>query len=350
MPLHPYFVFDGLDCPQLKRGKDIVCPWYPPLLVQRFQELLMAFGFSWHMALGEAEAELACLQSCTLIDVMVMPYNDALLFGVTCIVCSGIPPSGKYEDMQLYSSDTLQNCTSLKWGNLLLVMLMSSVDSETGCQWCSTDVACQLVNYGFGKTLFQAAIMFQFMEFMEFVARWHDNVCKEHIEFPDPVILAMYLLPLTSWSEGCHPPNAVVRSCQPDLALLAEFCSWHLGWLPDTIWSRLMGACAGAAMCALLQLPGNVNSEWLQHDLWVLSHSDKSYKCSVPSLPLETPVDADPSPAYEIEIPAVMLEYSRPDLVESTVNLPHETGVIDLVGGADAPHLKAGVIGLMDED
>ncbi|KAI6142361.1 PIN domain-like protein, partial [Pisolithus tinctorius] len=277
MPLHPYFIFDGLDCPQLKRGKDIVRPCYPPLLVQRFQELLMAFGFSWHTAPGEAEAELACLQSCALIDVVVTLYNDVLLFGVTCIVCSGIPPSGKYEDMQLYSSDTLQNCTSLEWGDLLLIMLMSSVDSETGCRWCSTNVAHRLVNYGFGKTLFQATIMFQFVEFMEFIARWHDNVCEvlrmdpqhllgcrhhklaciiveECIEFPDPTILAMYLLPLTSWSEGCHPPIAVVRSCQPDLALLAEFCSQRLGWSPDTIWSRLMGAHAGAAMHTLLQV------------------------------------------------------------------------------------------------
>ncbi|KAI6138177.1 PIN domain-like protein [Pisolithus tinctorius] len=286
MPLHPYFVFDGPDCPQLKRGKDIVCTRYPPLLVQRFQELLTAFGFNWHTAPGEAEAELACLQSCALIDVVVTLYNDALLFGATCIIrrCghflttdSGIPPSGKYEDMQLYSSDALQNCTGLEWGDLLLVTLMSSVDSETGCRWCSTDVARRLVNYGFGKTLFEAAIMLQFVEFMEFVARWRDDVCEvlrtdpqhllgrrhhelariiveERIEFPDPAVLVMYLLPLTSWSEGRHPPVAAVRSCQPDLASLAEFCSRRLGWSPDTIRSRLMGVCAGAAMRALLQV------------------------------------------------------------------------------------------------
>ncbi|KAI5984246.1 hypothetical protein F5J12DRAFT_787596 [Pisolithus orientalis] len=251
MPLHPYFIFDGPDCPHLKRGKDIVCTCYLPLLMQHFQELLTAFGFNWHMALGEAEVELTCLQSCTLINVVAMLYNNVLLFD------SGIPPSGKYEDMPLYSSDALQNCTSLKWGDLLLVTLMSSVDSETGCQWCSTDVAHKLVNYGFGKTLFEATIMLQFMEFMEFIA--------------------------------------------------------------------------SATMFTLLQLPGNVDSKWLQHGLWVLSHSDKSYKLSVLSLPLETPVDKDPLPAYEIEMLAVMLEYSRPDLVELTVNPLHETGVIDLL-------------------
>ncbi|KAI6156859.1 hypothetical protein BKA82DRAFT_4009374 [Pisolithus tinctorius] len=325
MLLHLYFIFDGPDCPQLKRGKDIMCTHYLPLLMQHFQELLTAFDFNWHTALGEAEAELACLQSCTLIDVVVMLYNDVLLFGATCIIRSGIPPSGKYKDMQLYSSDALQNCTSLKWGDLLLVTLMSSVDSE--------------VAGGAAQTL---------------PADWHHElaciIVEERIEFPDPAVLAMYLLPLTSWSEGHHPPIAIMRSCQPDLASLVEFCLWCLGWSPDTIQSQLMGARASAAMHALLQLPGNVNSEWLQHGLWVLSHSDKSYKLSVPSLPLETPVDKDPLPAYKIEMPAVMLEYSRPDLVESMVNLACETGVIDLVGGADALHFEAGVIGLMDKD
>ncbi|KAI6143314.1 hypothetical protein BKA82DRAFT_156622 [Pisolithus tinctorius] len=102
MLLHPYFVFDGPDCPQIKRGKDVL-GWSPPsLLVQRFQELLMAFGFGWHVvgcslwislntnaihqAPGEAEAELSCLQSCGFIDAVVTPYNDTLLFGATCVL------------------------------------------------------------------------------------------------------------------------------------------------------------------------------------------------------------------------------------------------------------------------
>ncbi|KAI6152544.1 hypothetical protein BKA82DRAFT_142689 [Pisolithus tinctorius] len=93
MLLHPYFVFDGPDCPQLKRGEDVVGLTSPCLLVQHFQELLLMFGFNWHMAShflyapGEAEAELACLQSCKLINAVVMPYNDMLLFGMTCVVC-----------------------------------------------------------------------------------------------------------------------------------------------------------------------------------------------------------------------------------------------------------------------
>ncbi|KAI6004427.1 hypothetical protein F5J12DRAFT_708315, partial [Pisolithus orientalis] len=131
-----------------------------------------------------------------------------------------------------------------------------------GCQWCSGNIACQLVCYGFGRTLFQAAIMLQFVEFMEFITKWHNDVCEilrmdpqhllgcryhklaciikeECVEFPDPAVLAMYLLPLTSWLDGGHSPVVFMTSRQPNLASLAMFCSQHLGWSLDTIWSRL---------------------------------------------------------------------------------------------------------------
>ncbi|KAI6141069.1 PIN domain-like protein [Pisolithus tinctorius] len=287
MLLHPYFVFDGPDCPQIKRGKDVL-GWSPPsLLVQRFQELLTVFGFDWHVAPGEAEAELSCLQSCGFIDAVVTPYNNALLFGATCVLRS----IRGDEDVEVYSTEAIENSAALEWGDLLLITLMSSADSDvstTGCRWCDTDVTRQLVDYGFGRTLLEAAVSLQFVEFMEFVAKWRNNraaqttlsgpnVCEvlrtdpqhflgrryhelahvikeEHFEFPDPAILAMYLSPLTSWSDDGHPPITCVMSRQPNLTALAAFCSQRLGWPPDTVQSALMDACAGAAMRALLQV------------------------------------------------------------------------------------------------
>ncbi|KAI6139479.1 hypothetical protein BKA82DRAFT_3920554, partial [Pisolithus tinctorius] len=219
MLLHPYIVFNGPDCPQIKRGKDIL-HWSPPLLlVQHSQELLTVFGFYWHVAPGEAEAELSCLQSCGFIDAMVTTYNDALLFGATCVLCS----IHGDEDVEVYSTEAIENSAALEWGDLLLIMLMSSADSDVSCCWCDTDVACWLVDYGLGRTLLEAAVSLQFIEFMEFITKWHDNVCEvlrtdpqhflgcryhklahivkeEHFKFPDPAILAMYLSPLTSWS------------------------------------------------------------------------------------------------------------------------------------------------------
>ncbi|KAI6039698.1 PIN domain-like protein, partial [Pisolithus marmoratus] len=275
MLLHPYFIFDGPGCPQLRRGPDPISSAAPPLLIQHFQELLTAFGFGWHVAPCEAEAELAYFQSCGLIDAVVTPYNNALLFGARCVIHS-ISQSSECENMEVYTSDAIENHASLEWGDLLLISLMSSADNDTGCCWCSVDVAHRLTHYGFGRTLFQAAITLQFVEFMEFVAKWRDDICEvlrtdpqlllgrrhrelarvikeERVEFPDPAILAMYLLPLTSWSSGGHPPVSIVTSRQPDLMSLAAFCSQRLCWPPDIVHSKLMDAWAGTAIRALLQ-------------------------------------------------------------------------------------------------
>ena len=46
MLLHAHFVFDGPKRPKLKRGKHVKIA--PHFLTQRFQELISAFGFTWH--------------------------------------------------------------------------------------------------------------------------------------------------------------------------------------------------------------------------------------------------------------------------------------------------------------
>ncbi|KAI6160977.1 PIN domain-like protein, partial [Pisolithus thermaeus] len=273
--LHAYFVFNGLDHPQLKRGKDIVCLSGPCLLAQCFQELLTAFGFNWHVALGEAEAELAYLQLLGLIDTVATPDNDVLLFGATCVIRS-IPHIGRYKDVHIYTPDAIEKHPSLKWGNLLLVALMSCTDDNDGHRWCSVEVAHHLAYYGIGRTLLDAAISLQFVEFMNFVAKWHVSICKvlrtdpqsllggrhhelaciikeECIEFPDPAILAMYLLPLTSWSDGRSPITATT-SHQPNLQSVAAFCLQHLSWSLAAVQSELMDICAGTVMRTLLQV------------------------------------------------------------------------------------------------
>ncbi|KAI6159663.1 PIN domain-like protein, partial [Pisolithus thermaeus] len=273
--LHMYFVFNGPDCPQLKRGKDIVCSSGPCLLAQCFQELLTAFGFNWHMAPGEAEVELAYLQSLRLVHAVATPYNDVLLFGATCVIRC-IPHIGRYENMYIYSPDAIEKHASLEWGNLLPVALMSCMDDNDGHHWCSVEVAHCLAYYGFRRTLVDAAISFQFVEFMNFVAKWCIDVCKvlktdpqsllggrhhklahiieeEHIKFPDPAILAMYLLPLTSWLDGCSPITTTT-SHQPDLQSVVAFCLQHLSWSLAAVQSKLMDVCAGTVMHTLLQV------------------------------------------------------------------------------------------------
>ena len=46
MLLHAHFVFDSPQRPKLKRGKHVKSA--PHFLTRRFQELISAFGFTWH--------------------------------------------------------------------------------------------------------------------------------------------------------------------------------------------------------------------------------------------------------------------------------------------------------------
>jgi len=77
---------------------------------------------------------------------------------------------------------------------------------------------------------------------------------EERTDFPDPTILATYLLPLTSWSDGGQPPVTEVASRQPDLAALFAFCSQSMGWPLDSLQPRLMEAHASIIVHALLQV------------------------------------------------------------------------------------------------
>jgi len=146
-----------------------------------------------------------------------------------------------------------------------------------GLPGCTVDISRRLARYGFGRTLFQAVVTNLFAEFMEFHAKWrrdlfqvlerdlHHHLGQSHFEltrvideerteFPDPTILATYLLPLTSWSDGGQPPVTEVASRQPDLAALFAFCSQSMGWPLDSLQPRLMEAHASIIVHALLQV------------------------------------------------------------------------------------------------
>ncbi|KAI6143318.1 hypothetical protein BKA82DRAFT_4359870 [Pisolithus tinctorius] len=138
-------------------------------------------------------------------------------------------------------------------------------------------------------------------------------------------------------------------SHQPNLTALVAFCLQRLGWPPDTVQSVLMDACAGAVMHALLQLPGNVDGEGLRCGIQVNSYFHKSlptYRLSMPSWFLPLPVEVDLSAVvhtsplgeisngnlfYEMEVPAIVLEYSRPDLVQGAVAPSSQPSCMELV-------------------
>jgi Holliday junction resolvase YEN1 len=83
-PLLPLFVFDGPKRPAIKRGKRVggSAHW----LTQGMKNIIEAFGFEWRMAPGEAEAELAYLNSIGVIDAVLSDDVDNFLFGATLVI------------------------------------------------------------------------------------------------------------------------------------------------------------------------------------------------------------------------------------------------------------------------
>lgn len=100
-PFLPLFIFDGPKRPKVKRGKRISGEKH--WLVDSMKGIIEAFGFEWRMvcstlfftsrcsadhlkAPGEAEAELAYLNSIGIIDAVVSDDVDNFLFGAKIVI------------------------------------------------------------------------------------------------------------------------------------------------------------------------------------------------------------------------------------------------------------------------
>ncbi|KAL4069254.1 PIN domain-like protein [Scleroderma citrinum] len=129
MLLHTHFIFDGPQRPKLKHGKHVKNA--PHFLTQRFQELLSAFGFTWHEAPGKAEAELAKLNAVGIIDAVFSDDSDILLFGAPCMIQSSLQHE-HYNIIKVFMEDALEHRAHLTQGGLLLIALMSGSDYNDG--------------------------------------------------------------------------------------------------------------------------------------------------------------------------------------------------------------------------
>ena len=101
VPFLPLFIFDGPKRPKVKRGKRISGENHR--LVDSMKGIIEAFGFEWRMvrstffftsrcsadhskAPGEAEAELAYLNSVGIIDAVLSDDVDNFLFGAKMVI------------------------------------------------------------------------------------------------------------------------------------------------------------------------------------------------------------------------------------------------------------------------
>lgn len=156
--IHPLFVFDGPNKPTFKRNKRVGGPGVRVASVPEFlaKELLRKFGFPWHVAPGEAEAECALLQREGVVDAVLSEDVDTLMFG-SGVLWRNWTAEGKGKvptHCSVYNAKAVKEKSGLDREGMVLVALMSGGDYIVeGIPGCGPKVGCDAARAGFGKEL-----------------------------------------------------------------------------------------------------------------------------------------------------------------------------------------------------
>jgi holliday junction resolvase YEN1 len=156
--VQPLFVFDGPHKPPFKRNKKTGHhgAMLPNLLTK---QLLKLFGFPFHVAPGEAEAECALLQREGLVDAVLSEDVDTLMFACGLALrnwsSEGTRGSKSPTHVSVYNAvKTKQGKSGLDREGMVLIALMSGGDYITeGIPGCGIKVASEAARAGFGKSL-----------------------------------------------------------------------------------------------------------------------------------------------------------------------------------------------------
>jgi len=157
LAIRPLFVFDGPNKPPFKRNKKTGyhSASLPDYLTK---QLLKQFGFPFHTAPGEAEAECASLQLSGIVDAVLSEDVDALMFGCGVTIRNwskeGTKGNKTPTHVNLYRAETTQETSGLDRDGMILVALMSGGDYvPAGVPGCGVKTACEAARAGFGKDL-----------------------------------------------------------------------------------------------------------------------------------------------------------------------------------------------------
>lgn len=160
--IHPLFVFDGPNKPLFKRNKKVGGPGVRVASVPEFlaKQLLKQFGFPWHVAPGEAEAECALLQREGIVDAVLSEDVDTLMFGseMTLRNWNSEGTSKVPTHVNVYRATETKEKSGLERDGMILVALMSGGDYiPEGIPGCGPKVACDAARAGFATDLIALA-------------------------------------------------------------------------------------------------------------------------------------------------------------------------------------------------
>ncbi|KAJ7812763.1 PIN domain-like protein [Mycena leptocephala] len=257
------FAFDGSDRPSIKRDKQVKKK--PNWLVAEFIKLIELYGFHYHMAPGEADADLGYLDEFEcIIDGILTDDGDVALFGARRILRRQARRDHRYSSESLQKTLGLTRGgllllailgvgTTIRWGLLvaavILRMHLLAADSHFLVQW-RQDLRIELAtnSRGFLRNK-QIALSTKIPD-----------------TFPSLRVLHLYVRPVTSWSDGFVPPateNWTVKL--PDLPGLAKYCKEEFGWKADVIVDKFQRLIFSGLCTRRLTMPFDRNQQIHDH-------------------------------------------------------------------------------------
>ncbi|KAI9746159.1 MAG: hypothetical protein M1818_000840 [Claussenomyces sp. TS43310] len=211
--------------------------------------MLKLFGFPWHIAPGEAEAECALLQREGIVDAVLSEDVDTLMFGCRTTfrnwTCEGSAGNHAPTHVSVYDANaTLHGRGGLDREGMILVALMSGGDYDTdGITGCGIKVACEAARAGYGKSLCRLSDT----DIAGFDA-WrrqlsYDLLCNEagHFRtkhktikvpqtFPDMGVLGYYTNPVVSAKSKLMKLKAELKWNEVDVVGLRSFVAEVFEW------------------------------------------------------------------------------------------------------------------------
>lgn len=248
LAIQPIFVFDGSRKPSLKRNT-IVPTDENHWTIQRTKELLDAFGFTYHQAPGEAEAECAILQASGLVDAVLSEDVDTLMFGCGYALRNWSAEQSRAgkspTHVSVHTAKGLRSKAGLDCQGLILVALMSGGDYDTdGVPGCGLLTACEAARAGFGKLLCElddgdSQGMKSWRENLQHELSTNENkhFRRKHHKlslpktFPDKTVLGYYKHPIISDEQGlAEVETAMQQNQHVNISMLRAFVAIHFGW------------------------------------------------------------------------------------------------------------------------
>ncbi|THU95693.1 PIN domain-like protein, partial [Dendrothele bispora CBS 962.96] len=211
MPIVFVFVFDGPQRPLEKRKKTVRTT--PHWMTKPFTQLVETLGHHVHqvgyiIAPGEAEAELAMLNTVGAIHAVLTDDSDAFVFGAKTIIRQ--PRKTKDPNLfEIYHSYLMEK--KLTQNGILLVAVLQGGDYHKGLRGCGPTTSLELANTGLGTDLRFAA---DEDDATLHQLRWKSNFQRklyEELAYNPNDLLSQKKVKLAESIPDSFPPMDVVR-------------------------------------------------------------------------------------------------------------------------------------------